>query len=54
MGPPVVPWAGEDRCGGGQGDAMGGYLLSFWFLFYIPYLAQPENCVRSTSVSEQI
>lgn len=25
----------------------------FWFLFYISYLAQPENCVRSTSVSER-
>lgn len=53
-GPPGVPWAAEDRCGGGRRGVRweGGYLLSFWFLFYIPYLAQPENCVRSTSVSE--
>lgn len=53
-GPPGVPWAAEDRCGGGRRGVRweGGNLLSFWFLFYIPYLAQPENCVRSTSVSE--
>lgn len=59
-GSPGVSWAAEDQCGGGggecdgTGDAMlgGVVLLSFQFLLYIPYLAQPENCVRSTSVSE--
>lgn len=43
---------GSVRWGAAGGAVGGGYLLSFWFLFYIPYLAQPENCVRSTSVSE--
>ena len=29
-----------------------GCLLPFWFLFYITYFPQPENYVRSISVSE--
>lgn len=38
----------------GLGCYAGGGVLSFRFLLYIPYLAQPENCVLYLSLREQI